>query len=61
MIKCSFCEAQVPTVGDKEIKAGWGAVDLYTQDIRINMAHCPEHFDELVEVLQRQIATRKDT
>ena len=61
MFKCSFCEAHTPHMVDKNIEAGWGIVDLYTQHTHIHMVHCPDHFHEFAEVLQREIATKKET
>ena len=60
MIKCSFCKAQVSHLGDQEFEAGWGRVTLHTQDNLVHMAHCPDHFDEFVEVLKRQIASKQE-
>lgn len=51
MIKCSFCDAQTRHVGEKEVEGGWGKAVGTMYGVKVNLVHCPEHFDEFSQAL----------
>lgn len=51
MKQCSFCEATVRHIGEKEVEAGWGKVEAQIGTEKIVLIHCPEHFEEFKKTI----------
>jgi hypothetical protein len=52
--KCSFCEATVAHVGEKEVELGWGRAKGDFNGKKIDLIHCPDHVEEFTEALVKK-------
>lgn len=56
MVKCSFCDAEVEHVGEKEVLAGWGRIKGWINKVKVDVVHCPDDvemcYNELILFLK---------
>lgn len=51
--KCSFCPASVFHIGEREIDAGWGKIEVKTGITELVLNHCPKHSKEFAEAIEK--------
>lgn len=53
MQECSFCDASVLHIGDAEIEAGWGRIEVNIPTTQLTLNHCPKHSKKFVEAVEK--------